>query len=179
MWNLLPQKQTEDEIRMDIHFSSQNVSLFFWWKNAFFCCSRARRKKSFKLTFMLAVNKSMNECKTTEGCAAPLLDSSASKGKNSSICYFHTNLIVLKLLLCSLSVFLSLVDAQTQKRASTCYCHSNMPKQGLLECLVILTRRPSVVPLSQSLVSIGFFSFSSGYSMRRRGRTKRQQNDSM
>lgn len=122
---------------------------------------------------MLAVNKSRNECKTTEGCAAPLLDSSASKGKNSSICYFHTNLIVLKLLLCSLSVFLPLVDAQTQKRASTFHCHSNIPKQGLLECLVILTRRPSVVPSSQSLVSIGFsFLFSSGYSMKRRSRKK-------
>lgn len=85
-------------------------------------------------------------------------------GENSSICYFHTNLIVLKLLLYSFSVFF--VSAMHKlKKGFNFHCHSNVLQvahEGLFKCLVILTLRPSSSLLG-IVCSIGFDHFASQY----------------
>lgn len=106
------------------------------------CISLDRGEKSFKLTLMLAVNKFINDCseKNKGSAIARTYNLMRPKGKNSSICYFHTNLIVLKLLLHSLCV--SFLPIHNRKKGFNFHCYYNVPFCAM-HAEGCLTLRPS------------------------------------
>lgn len=74
-----------------------------------------------------------------EGCALSSSDQMCLWGENSSICYFHTNLFVLKLLLHSLSVSSVCLQSRNERKKAL-HCYSNVLEvvhEGLTECLVV------------------------------------------